>query len=280
VKAVATYALDGYTTVTLESAEVEIAPAAFVTIAAPAKTVVGSVITSNLGEWIPADGEVAYQWYRGATAIGGATAATYTVVAADASQPLKLKVTVTAPGYAAAEAEKVAITGTANVGKTLTAKLTGTWAPTAKPTLSYQWLRAGKAIAGATKATYKLVAADAGKAITVRVTATAPNTVDATVTSAAVKAMNVFTKSATPKITGTAKVGKTLKVTTGTWSPKPTFTYQWYRGTTAIKGATKASYKLVAADKGKKIKVVVTAKAKDTVTVTKTSAATKAVAKK
>ena len=61
------------------------------------------------------------------------------------------------------------ISGTAKVGKTLTAA-SGTWAP--KPdSLGYQWYRSGKAIAKATKASYKLTKSDAKKTITVKVTA-------------------------------------------------------------------------------------------------------------
>ncbi len=60
------------------------------------------------------------------------------------------------------------VSGTAKVGSTLTAKF-GTWSP--KPTLSIQWLRSGKAIVGATSATYTLTAADLGKRIRVEVVA-------------------------------------------------------------------------------------------------------------
>jgi hypothetical protein len=50
---------------------------------------------------------------------------------------------------------------------------------------------------------------------------------------------------------------------TGVWDPVPTaFTYVWKRTsggvTTAISGATKSSYKVVAADLGKTITVTVT----------------------
>jgi hypothetical protein len=38
-----------------------------------------------------------------------------------------------------------------------------------------------------------------------------------------------------------------------------TYTYQWKRGTAVIKGATRSTYKLAKADKGKKVTVVVTA---------------------
>ena len=62
------------------------------------------------------------------------------------------------------------------------------------------------------------------------------------------------------------------------WSPKPTtFKYQWYRNGTAIKGATKSSYKLTSADKGKTIKVKVTGAKAGYKTKSKTSKATRAV---
>lgn len=61
------------------------------------------------------------------------------------------------------------ITGTAQVGQTLTST-TGTWDET--PTLTRQWRAAGANIVGATGATYVPVVADIGKAITVRVAGT------------------------------------------------------------------------------------------------------------
>ncbi|MER6631637.1 hypothetical protein ABT301_26045 [Streptomyces sp. NPDC000987] len=59
-----------------------------------------------------------------------------------------------------------------------------------------------------------------------------------------------------PTVSGTTKVGSTLTAKNGSWSVKPTgYTYQWYRGSTAISGATSATYKLTSAEKGRKIKV-------------------------
>jgi hypothetical protein len=64
---------------------------------------------------------------------------------------------------------------------------------------------------------------------------------------------------ATPKISGKAIVGRTLKAVATGWAPAGLkLSYQWYRNGKAIKGATKASYKLVKADKGKTLKVKVT----------------------
>ncbi len=62
------------------------------------------------------------------------------------------------------------ITGTPKVGKTLTAN-PGSWAPT-PDALTYQWVRGGTNIPGATSKTYTPVAADVGQQISVKVTAT------------------------------------------------------------------------------------------------------------
>ncbi len=63
-----------------------------------------------------------------------------------------------------------------------------------------------------------------------------------------------------PVISGTAKVGRTLKTSDGTWSPAATsYTYQWYANGRAISGATRSSLVLKAAQKGKKITVKVIA---------------------
>ena len=61
------------------------------------------------------------------------------------------------------------ISGTREVGKVLTAK-TGVWAPN-PVSFSYQWKRAGVAIAGATRSSYVVRPGDVGKAIAVTVTA-------------------------------------------------------------------------------------------------------------
>ncbi|CAH0326959.1 hypothetical protein SRABI128_05673 [Microbacterium sp. Bi128] len=66
------------------------------------------------------------------------------------------------------------VTGTAKVGRTLTATA-GTWNP-AEVTTAFQWLRGGEPIEGATSSTYKVQRADVGTVLSVRVTATAAST--------------------------------------------------------------------------------------------------------
>jgi hypothetical protein len=64
-----------------------------------------------------------------------------------------------------------AITGTAQVGQTLTVS-NGTWTGSPTPTFTRQWKANGTNISGATATTYVPVVGDIGKTITCTVTAT------------------------------------------------------------------------------------------------------------
>ena len=77
------------------------------------------------------------------------------------------------PPVAVAPANTVApaITGTAQVGQTLTVS-NGTWTGTPAPTFARQWKKGGANIASATGATYVPVVGDVGAVITCTVTAT------------------------------------------------------------------------------------------------------------
>jgi hypothetical protein len=70
-----------------------------------------------------------------------------------------------------------------------------------------------------------------------------------------------FFKVGTPTISGTAKVGSTLKAATGTWSPNTqvTYSYQWFRGGAEIPDATAATYTLTPDDANALIQVKVKA---------------------
>ena len=117
----------------------------------------------------------------------------------DADGTLKVSVqgqrTVQVDGYLAAyvpqEDAKVenstapSITGTARVGEELTAN-SGVWIPT-DASFSYQWLRNGEAIEGATAQKYVLAPADAGQQVSVRVTASKDGYTSATADAKAVK---------------------------------------------------------------------------------------------
>ena len=105
-----------------------------------------------------------------------------TVAVPQTGTVIDVPLTITVPAITSVTAP--VISGTATVGRTLTAS-PGTWSVTS-PTLTYRWNRAGAPIDDATAATYTLVAADAGRAITVTVTASAPGTTPGVATSAAI----------------------------------------------------------------------------------------------
>ncbi|MFT4008879.1 MAG: hypothetical protein QM655_02435 [Nocardioidaceae bacterium] len=175
------------------------------------------------------------------------------------------------------QAGSIAVSGTAKVGQKLAAQ-SGAW--TDGTTLAYQWLRNGTAISGATKASYTVTAADAGKKLSVRVTGTADGFASASITSARTATVAKGTLvTAKPKIAGKAKVGKKLTAKPGTWTAGTKLSYRWYAGGKAIKGATKATLKLTKAQKGKRVTVKVTGKKAGYVTVTKASAKTAKVKK-
>lgn len=148
------------------------------------------------------------------------------------------------------------VTGTAAVGRTLTAK-PGTW--TKGTAFAYQWMRDGAPIRGAVTATHRLTASDLGARLSVRVTGTLTGHVTAAKTSAATaKVAKGALSASTPKITGSAKVGKTLTARAGTWTEGTRLSYQWLNGGKAISGATKATYTVTRGDRGDLLTVRVT----------------------
>jgi len=169
------------------------------------------------------------------------------------------------------------ISGTATVGKTLTAK-PGTWG--SGWTFTYQWFRsaAKTRIAGASKATYVAAAADLGKPLYVSVKGT-KGTAHYTQYSVATSkvAAGVLTSTPVPTISGKLAVGKKLTAKAGGWNSGVTLSYRWYNGSSKISGATKSTYKLKSSDKRDKISVTVTGTKAGYTTVTKTSKKTAAI---
>lgn len=213
-----------------------------------------------------------YQWYRGSSAISGATTRSYTAAAADSGQLLSAKATLSLLGYEplvlVSNQVKVAqgtftaapvptLAGTARVGQIQTANA-GNWAPTGA-VLTYQWYRGTAAIAGATARSYTTAAADNGKLLKVRVRATKAGFVTAEKFSAArTISPGIFTPTKSVTVTGVYRFGQTLRISQA-WSPAPTSTaYQWYRNGVAMKGKTGSSLKLSSSDIGAKISVKLT----------------------
>lgn len=182
------------------------------------------------------------------------------------------RVQVQVPGSRPAQAlpQASAPSGESAVGRVLKAPTDVTADPDA--TVKHQWLRGKKAIKGATKPRYKLKKADLGKKIKVRVTVTRPGWWGKYVTTSKPQVAKRALKKGRVTLVGKAKVGKKLTVRTPGWGPKPvTVRIQWLRNGSTVKGARKAAYKVVKADRGAVLKARVTVKKAKYATVTKTS---------
>ncbi|MEU8259467.1 hypothetical protein AB0C02_02410 [Micromonospora sp. NPDC048999] len=155
-----------------------------------------------------------------------------------------------------------AISGSVKVGDTIQATA-GTWSPAAT-SVTYRWNANGVAISGATGSSYKIPASLAGKRLSVTVTASRAGNTATSATSASTSAVakgSAPKATKKPKITGTAKVGRTLQASPGTWSPTATsYRYEWRLNGKIIKGAAGRSLKLKASMRNKRITVTVIAK--------------------
>ncbi|MCW5951149.1 MAG: hypothetical protein KIT69_02680 [Propionibacteriaceae bacterium] len=239
-------------------------------------TEVGATLSAIAGTWSPEPTGFAYQWLRDGQAIEGATGSEFALTAADVDQKISVIVAATLDGSSVSAESAAAgpvvksklsnlvlpaIAGTAKVGSTLTVS-DGTWSP-APSKLTYQWLRNGLVLGGATTNQYTLTPADLGAWISVHVTASAAGSESLSAITEPVGpvAKGSIVNTTRPVITGKAKVGSKLHASKGSWSPTPAkYAYQWYRNGKVIKKATSSSYKLTKADKGKKVSVKVTAK--------------------
>jgi len=183
----------GYLTAVIDSAATAaVLPGTNSVVTAPViagQPIVGRTLSASPGTWAVPPSAVTYQWYADGVPVPGATASTLTLTQDQLDQRIRVRVTATADGYEprsadsrgtgpvvlglAAFTEPPSLTGSALVGRTLTAD-PGTYTPSTA-TVSYQWLRSGVAITGATGRTYLLRAADVGHRVAVRVTLTAPH---------------------------------------------------------------------------------------------------------
>lgn len=248
---------------------------------------VGATVTVHAGAW-PAGTALKYQWFDEYGTIPGATKSTYKIETDERGLHLQAAVIGTAPGflqsYATSKATTVAagklvtkpvsIIGTVKVGKTVKIKH-GAWTTGTKYTV--QWYANGKAIKGATKTSLKLATAQGGTRIVVKVTGSKTGYTTKTVASKQTAIVLKKLTVATPKISGTARVGATLHVKAGKWTTGTKFSYQWYASGKKLKGATKTALKLSSSTAGKKITVVVTGKHSGFVSAAVRSKATKAV---
>ncbi len=204
-------------------------------------------------------------------------------------------VRVTEPAENTLATGEPTITGTTQVGETLTVDVSGINDADGLDNVSYsyQWIRndgnSEADIEGATDSDYTLTASDVGKTIKVKVSFTDDADNEETLTSeATVEVAAASNRDATgaPTISGTPQVRETLTADTADIADEDGLTnvayrYQWIAGGSDINGATSSTYTLTASEQGKTIKVKVsftddadnqeflTSEATDTVAATK-----------
>lgn len=157
--------------------------------------VVGGTLTAVEGGWTPGTA-LSFTWTSGSSVIG--TGRSVTIPASAAGGAIRLVVSGTRTGYnprtvsvatgTVAPGTLVSavptIKGTPKIGKKLKVS-TGAWSPS--PTLALQWFAGGKAVKGATGATFKVTKKQQGKKIMVAVTGTQSGYSTVTTTSRATK---------------------------------------------------------------------------------------------
>jgi hypothetical protein len=216
----------------------------------------------------------AYQWYRGTTAITGATHATFTLSATDYNKALEVRVTLTKLNFTTVTLYSVPVnyslipdqlsptfSGAVAVGQTLTVDaqtFTTEAGPATPDSITYQWYRDGVAIGLATNATYTPASpADLGKTLRVKVVATLVGFLQSITTSASTQKVGQFSMAGydQPVVVSNSGTPVVLSTTGGVTEGGITETHQWYRNGVAISGATSASYSPTSSDYGKSLKV-------------------------
>jgi len=141
--------------------------------------------------------------------------------------------------------------------------------------LTYQWLRDNTPILGANGNSYFLTPADCGHSLSIQVTGSLQGFFPSSqISPAQVIALASMTQIP-PKLTGTFKAKQTIKANVKSWVAGASISFKWLLDGKPIKGATKSSYILLAAQKGHKVSLNVTQTAPGYVAATSSTLPTK-----
>ena len=236
--------------------------------------------TATKGETLSVDitdadglpGTVNYQWKRNDVDIPLATGSAYILVQADVGGTITVTVSyidilttpeniTSNPTVIVADVNNTGvatITGTPTENQTLTANITDADG-LASSIFSYQWMRDGADIAGATANTYALSQADVDSAMTVTVNYSDDLGNAESVISTATVPIENENDVGIASIDGAVEIGTilTASVTDTDGTTTSTLMYQWKRAGVAIADATNVAYTLQPADNGNAITVTV-----------------------
>ncbi|MCP5443792.1 MAG: DUF4347 domain-containing protein [Chromatiaceae bacterium] len=230
----------------------------------------GQTLTASVSDLDGISDGIGYQWFRDGNPIAGATSISYTTLQADVGKAISVAASYT-DDFGGVEAPLSADTvNVANVndagsisiddttptqGQTLTASINdadGAGGPT-----SYQWYADGIAISGATNSSYTLVQDDVTKVISVAASYTDDLGSTETPLSEETSAVANVNDAGTVSINNTTPAqGQTLTASVSdSDGASGTISYQWYRDSSPISGATSGSYTTTQADVGKAVSV-------------------------
>ena len=259
----------------------------------------GGTLTAVPGTWTGTPPlTITRQWQRcdatggACTDVAGQTGTTYLLGTDDLGHTIRVRETgsnaagpvsatsaaagpVIDPGTAPSPVSPPTITGTAEVGQTLTA-VAGTWTGTAPIAFFLQWQRCDASggactdVAGQTGTTYLLGTPDVDHTIRVRETgANLAGSASATSSATAVVLTPVEPPASVtpPTLTGTPHLGQTLTAVPGTWTGTPPLAlgFEWLRCDASgddcveVDGETTTTYLLGPPDLGSTIRVRATA---------------------
>ncbi|MCP5417621.1 MAG: hypothetical protein H6965_11065 [Chromatiaceae bacterium] len=230
----------------------------------------GQTLTASVSDIDGASGVISYQWLRDGNPIGGATASSYTPTQADVGSTISVSATYTDDlgsgetplSSATAAVANVNDTGSVTIddstpaqGQTLTASVSDP--DGASGAISYQWLRDGNPIGGATSSSYTTVQADVGSTISVSASYTDDlGSGETPVSSASAAVANVNDAGSLAIDDSTPAQGQTLTASVSDIDgASGVISYQWLRDGNPIGGATSSSYTPTQADVGSTISV-------------------------
>jgi len=233
-----------------------------------------TVFTSNNG--LPGS-TVKYAWKLNGKTVAGATSSSYTARVADIGKKLQVTESLTSGVYGSAVYTTAAVTIAKGDAPEISANVSGTTQAGSTVTAAFSFSGAAKLqwrtsvdgstwtnVTGATKSTFTIPLADAGRQLDFVVTAAQTGHVTAVVPSAPVGIDYVGTlANQTAPTISDPKVGVATTVDTGTWNKASglVFTYQWFNDGNVIPGATSSTFTPLGSDASDDLSVAVSASA-------------------
>jgi hypothetical protein len=223
--------------------------------AQPASRTVTAGQTASFSVAATGTAPLSYKWMKGGAPIAGATSSTYTTpatITGDTGSQFSItvsnsagNVTSTAATLTVSAAAVAPSITTQPVSRTVIAGQTASFSVAATGTapLSYQWMKSGTSIAGATLAAYTTLVtttADSGSQFSITVSNSAGN-VTSTAATLTVNAAVVAPSITTQPVSRTVIAGQTASFSVAATGTAP-LSYQWMKSGTPIAGATLATY--------------------------------------